>query len=148
MKGLKYAEDTLGVHKVHADALAARNTLDQILTDLSTARDRKRDLEYRLSDTEMEIAAEEYGKHPDMAQTRMDKHLKQAYFQNDSWRELREQISGVTGEIEGLEYDRAVAEVDIKIAVSRMTELGGYFHYLVQLKRAAEAMKPTTQEKA
>lgn len=149
LKALKYAEENLGVHKVYDDAHAGRLRLDDILTDLGKARDRKRDLEFRLHDTEMEIASAEYGKHPDMAQTRMDKHLKQALSKDDSWRELREQLSKITGDIEGLEYDRAVAEVDIKIAISRMSELGGYLVYLAEIKRAANTatpVKPTTPE--
>lgn len=146
LKGLMYAEDTLGVHKVYEDALAKRNDLDGCLTLLSDARDKKRDLEFRLHDAEMEVASQEYGKHPDMAQTRMDKHLKVAITQDDTCRELREQLHRATGDIEGLEYDRSVVEVDIKIAVSRMSELGGYLNYLAEIKRAAVSVKPTTPE--
>lgn len=139
LKALKYAEDTLLVHEVYADAKIARERLDDTLTELGKERDKKRDLEFRLHDAEMEVASQEYGKHPDMAQTRMDKHLKVAITQDDTCRELREQLSRTTGDIEGLEYDKTIAEVDIKIAVSRMGELGGYLNYLAEIKRAASA---------
>jgi chromosome segregation ATPase len=136
-KALEYAEDTLGVHKIYEDAQTARKDLDECLTKLSEARDKKRDLEFRIADHEQEVAADEWGKHPDMAQTRMDKHLKNALWRNDDWRELREQLSKVTGDVEGLEYDRAVAEADLRIAVSRMQELGGYLQYLAAVKLAS-----------
>lgn len=136
LKALKYAEDNLGVHRVHEEAVAYRNGLDEVLTELSDSRDHKRDLELQLHDREMQVAAAEYGKHPDMAQTRMDKHLKQALSQDAGWRELRNAISKVTGKIEGLDYDRAILEADIKIAVARLQELGGYLTYLAAIKQA------------
>lgn len=138
---LEYAEIKLGVHTVHESAVAARNSLDECLTRLSEARDLKRDLEFRISDREQELAADEYGKHPDMAQNRMDKHLKGAFYADDTWRELREQLSKATGDAEGYEYDRTVIEADIRIAVSRMSELGGYLQYLAAVKLAALASK-------
>lgn len=136
LKALKYAEDNLRVHGVYHDAKAAREMLDGLLTELSEARDRKRELELQLHDREMQVAAAEYGKHPDMAQTRMDKHLKQALSQDAGWRELRNAISKMTGEIEGLDYDRLIIDADIKIAVARLQELGGYFTYLAAIKQA------------
>ena len=136
LKALKYAEDNLGVHRVWLDAQAAREKLDALLTELSEARDTKRELELQLHDREMQVAAAEYGKHPDMAQTRMDKHLKQALSQDAGWRELRNAISKMTGEIEGLDYDRLITDADIKIAVARLQELGGYFTYLAAIKQA------------
>lgn len=139
LKALRYAEEQIGVHKVYEDAKTARTALDGCLTDLGKARDQKRDLEFRLHDREMEVAADEYGKHPDMAQVRMDKHLKRALSQDDDWRELREQLSKVSGDIEGLEFDRSVFEADIRIAVSRLQELGGYFQYLAAIKQAETA---------
>ena len=48
-KSLTYAESVLGVHEVHHLAQTARAELDKVLTDMGIARDRKRDLEFRLS---------------------------------------------------------------------------------------------------
>jgi hypothetical protein len=136
-KALEYAEVKLGVHKVHTEALEARESLDKILTELGEARDRKRDLEFRLSDREQELATAEWVKHPDMAQNRMEKHLKAAFFADDAWRELREQLGKAAGDVEGSEYDRAIAEADIRIAVARMQELQGYLNYLAAVKTAS-----------
>jgi hypothetical protein len=49
---------------------------------------------------------------------------------------LRGELLESIGDVEGLEYDRAMNETDIKIAVARLHELGGYFEYLAAIKRA------------
>jgi hypothetical protein len=139
-KALAYAEDALGVHQIYQQAIEFRNFLDKTLTELATARDNRRDIEARLSDAEMEVVIEERGKHPDMAVTRWEKHIKEAFQQNEAVRDLREQLTKIVGDIEGLDYDRSMAETDIKIAVSRMTELGGYLQYLAAVK-TAETMR-------
>lgn len=136
-EAVKYAEGQLGVHAVYEQAVAARNTLDGVLTELGEKRDILRDKEWALTDREMEIAADERGKHPDMSATGMEKHLKIALQNDDATRELREQISHVKSDIEGLNYDQSVAEHDIKIACARMTELAGYFQYLAVVKDVA-----------
>jgi hypothetical protein len=145
-KAINYAEYDLGVHRVYGEARAARAALDKTLTELSEARDKKRDLELRLQDQEMEIIADERGKHPDMSAAAMEKHLKVAYNQSDTVREFREQVMSVVNDIEGLEYDRTIHEVDIRIATSRLQELGGYFHYLAAIKEAATAQATKKQE--
>jgi hypothetical protein len=134
---IKYAEETLGVHSVHEQALAARNQLDEVLTELGNKRDSLRDKEWALQDREMEVAGDERGRHPDMSATGMEKHLKIALQNDDATRELREQISHIRSDIEGLEYDRSIAEHDIKIACARMNELTGYFQYLAIVKDVA-----------
>lgn len=134
---LKYAEEQLLVHEVYQGALAARASLDETLTELSKKRDVLRDKEFLLSDREMEVAADERGRHPDMSATAMEKHLKIALNNDDATRELREQIAHVRSDIEGLEYDRSMSEHDIKIACARMTELGGYLQYLAVIKDVA-----------
>lgn len=139
-KALDYAEKNLGVHQVFIDAQAARDKLDDIYTELSNLQDSKRDLQDRIIDVEMLVASEERGKHPDMSQTSMDKHLKVALNANGDYKTLRDQLRKVVGDIEGLEYDVRMVEHDIKIAVSRMNQLGGYFNYLAAVKNNT---KPT-----
>lgn len=141
VKALRYAEEQLHVHSVYEAAQEIRESLDKTFTGLSEARDKKRDLESRIVDVEMEIASEERGKHPDMSAAAMEKHLKIALHRNDDWRELREQLSTTIGDIDGLEFDKSIYEVDIKIAVSRMTELGGYLQYLAAIKQSETTNK-------
>lgn len=132
-----YAEDKLSVHKVYEDVLAKRNELDSLLGELSEARDRKRDLEARRTDREVLIASEEWSKHPDMAVSRMEKHVKQAYANDDEVRDYREQLIKLTGDIEGFEFDRDILETDIRIACARLQELGGYLNFLAAIKTEA-----------
>jgi chromosome segregation ATPase len=144
-KALEYAENVLGVHDVWRDALQARNELDEALTPLSEARDKRRELEFLLQDAEMEVASEEWGKHSDMAVTRMEKHLKIAIQNNDRCRELREQIAKVQGDIDGFESDVEVAKASVRIASARLTELGGYLQYLAAIK-LTQPQKPEDPE--
>lgn len=141
LKALKYAEDELGVHAVHEAALKSRQELDECLTALSEARDEKRSIELQLQDAELEVAADERGKHPEMSAAAMDKHLKVALSKDDRVRELREQHTKLIGDVEGCEFDRSIIEVDIKIAVARLQELGGYLQYLAAIKQADTASK-------
>ena len=140
-KALAYAEDRLQVNRVYHEALQKRNELDEVLNELSDLRDRKRDLDARLTDAEMQVASDEWSKHPDMSAARMEKHVKVAYSNNDDVRQLREQLVKVTGDIEGREFDRSMCETDIKIAVARLQELGGYLQYLAAIKQAETASK-------
>lgn len=141
-KALAYAENTLGVHTVYQQALDNRTELDKVLTELSEQRDIRRGLEQLQADAEMEVVIEQRGKHPDMAVTRWDKHIKEAFQQNDVVRTVRQNLAAATSTIEGLEYDRTMLETDIKIAIGRMNELGGYFHYLAEVKKSQQL--PTT----
>lgn len=149
-RALAYAENELGVHHAYTAAQNAREQLDEALSALSDARDKQRDLRLRLEDAEMDVAIDERGKHPEMSQAQMDKHLKMSLFKNDLVRELREQVAKVTGDVEGLEFDKTVHEADIRIAVARMQELGGYLQYLAAIKSsetarlASEAKESTT----
>jgi hypothetical protein len=145
-KALAYAEVNLGVHTVYENAVAKRNELDSILTNLSEARDNRRDIELKITDREMEITIDQRSKHPDMPVTRWDKHIKESFRDDDEMRALREQNFKVVGDIEGLEFDKQICETDIKIAVSRMTELGGYLSYLAAVK-LAQPVKPETPVK-
>jgi hypothetical protein len=141
-EAIKYAEETLGVHAAFAASQTARDSLDKTLTALSETRDSLRDKEFLLSDREMEVASDERGKHPDMSAAGMEKHLKIALNNDDAVREFREQIARIRSDIEGLEYDKHIHEVDIKIACARMEELAGYFNYLAVVKDVANRRPP------
>jgi hypothetical protein len=137
LKALRYAEEKLHVNTIFEEVCEVRDDLDKLLTDLSELRDRRRDLTARLADKEMEVAADEWGKHPDMAVSRMEKHVKVAFSNDGEIRGYREELAKVTGDIEGLEFDKEIHEANIKIAVARMHELGGYFAYLAAIKNSA-----------
>lgn len=139
LKALRYAEQNLGVNAIYESCLELRGKLDETLSLLSEARDKKRELESKLVDVEMFVAADERGKHADMSQAAMDKHLKVALHSHPEWRTLRADLANLAGDMDGLEMDKAMHETDIKIAVSRMQELGGYLQYLAAIKQSEVA---------
>lgn len=136
LKAIKYAEETLGVHHVYHQAMQCKGDLEQCLDKLAEARSAKRDLEFRLQDKEMLLAVEERAKHPDMAVTRMEAHLKEVKSNDDDVREYRELIMGQTSLIEALEHDKLLYENEIRISVARLTELGGYLNYLAAVRQS------------
>lgn len=132
-----YAENVLGVHTIHETALEARKKLDDILTQLSEAKDKKRKMEIEMSDLEMALASEERGKNPETSATAFKEHLKTVFHGSTDWVFFRDELSLMSGDIEGLEYDKSVTSKDIDIATARMEELGGYLHYLAVAKQAS-----------
>lgn len=141
-KALTYAEDILGVHKVYEDAKAAQSALEETLVELDKWRMEKRKLENALSDREQEVIQQAWIDNPEMSQARMDKHVKVLIHTDAGWKVFRDSLSDALAKIDQLETDQRINEQDIKIATSRMSELGGYLHYLAEVKRAASTPTP------
>ena len=137
VKALRYAENELGVHKVYNEARQARQSLDNTLTALSERRDSRRDVEERIIFRELDLTSDERGKHADMSEAAMARHLKLVFHGDSELQQLRTDLRELQDSIEGLEYDKLIAETDIKIAVSRLQELGGYLQYLAVIKSQA-----------
>lgn len=127
------AEKQLGIEQVHQEAQSAKKELDEVLTRLAEVRDRKRDLESQLADQEVTIIQSVWQANSDLAQGRLDKLVKNELVQAVQMRLCRNDLSTVSSEIEGLEYDRAVIETTIKVTTARMIQLGGYLNLLAAL---------------
>lgn len=140
-KPIAYAENNLGVHSVYSDAIQARDKLDEALTLIAQYKDRRHALEQELQDREIEITSDEVGAHPQMSQAALDRHLKLEIPKNPEVRRIKSDLVSTVSSIEGLEYDIRIAETDIRIAVGRMTELGGYLYYLAEIKKADQTRK-------
>lgn len=134
-----YAEDTLGVHEILEAATKARDDVSQIYSELVDMKQDKVQVEHDLEMLELEIAQDEYVKHPSMSATAMKDHLKGAYFKNEKWRELKARITELTKAIIEEEMDKRLTEKDLDIANSRMIELGGYLMFLGACKIAGSA---------
>jgi len=145
-KALTYAEVTLGVHKTHESALIARENLDECFNDLDKALDKKRELTEAIADREADLLSDERGKHSDLSQTAFDSHFKAAKGKDSFLRASRHELNTVQSEIQGLEFDIELHKTDIRIAVARMEELGGYLNYLAAVK-ADNTNKTTTTDK-
>ncbi len=140
LKALQYAENTLGVNSTYENLLGFRKKLDDALTELATLRDQKRDAEQAASDRELELVSEEHGRHPEMSVAAMERHLKLELPKDDELRDRRVGVSTTVSMIEGVEFDIRVIETDIRIAVARLTELGGYLNYLAAIKQTELAI--------
>lgn len=139
-KALDYVE-SLGLNSVYNEALAARNELDEKHKQLLQLRGERRRQEQLLADLEMAVIEDERSRHPEMSQAAMDKHLKVAFSNNGDIRETREALSSLAGEIDFVEFEINRIHQDIKIAVARLEELGGYFQFMAVIKQANEARK-------
>lgn len=143
---LQYAEQVLGVHSSYERSLNAQHELDEITTELDKARDRKRELTDQVSEHEMDLLIAERGKHADMSQAGMDRHIAIVKSKDTMLQELRKQLTGVAAQVDGLELDLSVQQSIIKIETARMTELSGYFNYLAAVKEAETLTKLRSQE--
>lgn len=139
LKALKYVEG-LGLNSVYEHAKERREWLVTIQDRLVQARDVKRRLEEKRLDREMEVSVDEHTKHTSMSATAMKDHLKIALQQDKQLSDIRVSIIGQQQVIDQLEFEVEQINVDIKIAVARLSELGGYFQFMAVLK-ASEAKR-------
>lgn len=139
-KSLDYAEK-LGLNSVYEHVQERHNYLIVLQDRLVEARTLKRETEATRIDKEMEVAEEEYGKHRDMSATAMKEHLKVVYHKDDNLKKIRSTLLTQQTVIDQLELEIEQVNTDIKIAVSRLNELGGYFQFMAAVKQAHEARK-------
>jgi hypothetical protein len=140
LKSIHYAE-SLGLNSVYDGALSARQELETKTQHLADLRNKRRQREQYLNDIEMLVIEDERAKHPSMSQTQMDKHLKVAFNNNGDIRETREELANLAGDVDLVEYEIELLHQDIKIAVARLHELGGYYQFMAVVKQANEARK-------
>lgn len=139
---LDYAENVLGVHRVHEEAEALLKELDKALAALDLAIDARRALDEQIEDRQMELLIEERGKAPEISQAAMDRRLKEIYHKDEMLHQLRMERNAKAGEASGLELDIDYTKYRLKVKVGRMEELNGYFQFLAAVKNA-EAGTPT-----
>lgn len=137
LKALKYAEEQLGANSVFEAAQHMRDEVELFGNELVELRHKKRELDASLVDREMILASEERGKHPEMSATAMEAHMRRVKNNDDEHREIRDLINITLRKIDNGEHQKTLKELDVKIAVSRLQELGGYFVYLAAIKNQA-----------
>jgi hypothetical protein len=140
VKAFRYVE-SLGLNTVYDGAVQSRKGLEEKYMILNDLRNRRRTVEAFRFDCEMEVIEAERSKHPDMSQAQMDKHIKVAYSNNSDIRESNEELAMLAGQIELTEHEVDLIKTDIKIATSRLEELGGYFQFMAVLKQSETSRK-------
>jgi hypothetical protein len=111
--------------------------LDTTLGDLDKAQDRKRDLNEKFADREVELIDEMRTVHVSYSDTRFNAEMKSWKRQDQKLMAIQADINKVLSEIQGLEYDADLLKLRIRAGSSRMEELGGYLHYLAAVKTAS-----------
>jgi hypothetical protein len=131
-----YAEVELGVHEAWNEALRALNEARVYGDTIVNYRDKIRDLESRIAYREVVIVDEEWSKHPEMAVTRMDKHVKAAQLKDPELQELHTDLRNIKRLLDESELVKSGYESLVRIESARMIELGGYLQYLAAAKTA------------
>jgi hypothetical protein len=132
-----YAEQTLDVNNVYERAVLLIEQAKSNGAELVRTRSEVRDLESQIMMREMRVTEEEWVKHPEMAVTRMDKHIKTAFLQDAALDELYTKLRGLKAQVDILDMQRSGLDASIRVESARMVELGGYFQYLAAAKMAA-----------
>jgi len=140
-KALQYAEANLGVHKVYEEAQIAAARLAEAREAVVKARHEKGFAEREYTDAEYEFVTAQRSQLGEMSQTAFDKAIKVAINKEPRLRAMRGDLAQRSTSLEYLEASVSRLRVDVEIATSRMTELGGYLAYLAAIKSAETAAK-------
>lgn len=135
-KALQYAEETLGVHQIYEETQTRLELLDETLAELDKAQDRKRDLNERYIDREVELIDEMRSVHVSYSDTRFNSEMKLWKRKDAFLMSIQVDVNKVLSEIQGLDYDIEMMKLRIRAGCSRMEELGGYLHYLAAVKES------------
>jgi hypothetical protein len=131
-----YAEVELGVHEAYNEALRTLNESRVYGDTIVNYRDKIREIEARIAYREVQIMDDEWTKHPEMAVTRMDKHVKAAQLKDEELQELHSSLRTIKRMLDESELAKAGFEGMVRIESARMIELGGYLQYLAAAKTA------------
>jgi hypothetical protein len=128
-----YAENELGVHKVHETAEKARGEIVGEHTGLLEARSERRRITEEIADREAEIWRELRNQHPELSATALDGKAKLERRTDPDLRALRNGLSDAQFKEESIELRIKDLNRTIDIATARMIQLGGYFPFLVKI---------------
>ena len=138
-RAVKYAEDSLGVHSVYREAQRLAIDAETCRRNIALHRRAKVAAEESYTDVELAFIADCRADNPDLSQTAFDKFVKAAIHKNPELRKLRSSLAELRFQEETMEAGLRKIQADLDIATARMGELGGYLHYLAELKRAETA---------
>ena len=132
-RGVKYAEEDLGVHSVYEGLITSRAKLAEMHEAINTLRASKRNSESLVADREMQLVGEHRAAHADMSQAAFDRHMKVVLQEDEQLRPAREALLSLDRTLDQATSGLKLAETDVRIGVARLEELGGYLNYLAAL---------------
>lgn len=120
-----YAEGTLGVHTVHAEAQGALSVLEQALTDAARHAAERRSLAEQVADREVVLTSDERAAQPDMSQAAFDRHIKAVLRRDPTLASLRHDLQGAQAQEDMASARVKAADATVRALSARMIELGG-----------------------
>jgi polyhydroxyalkanoate synthesis regulator phasin len=138
-RAIKYAEDNLGVHSVYERAQQLADEITVERGKLVQARHQKVNAEEAYTDAELAFIADMRADNPDLSQTAFEKFVKGKIHQNPNLRKMRGELANIAHRMDELEVDIRHLQNKLDVATARMGELGGYLHYLAEVKAAETA---------
>lgn len=142
-RAARYAEDTLGVHRVYAEA-------DEAITLLGDAQElhvghaqAKRMLDELLTDREYALVTDQRGVLPDLSQAAFERHMKQILNVDPEMRAVRAKRETCILNLDetGFLIDRL--KMTIRVRSARLEELGGLLHYYGAVKQGTTSKSPS-----
>lgn len=139
-----YAENELGVHEVYEEAQKANAELiDQNIALVGVKADRRRITE-EITDREVAIWREARDRNPELSATALDAKSKQERRTDPTMQHLRQALLEFQKREDDLEFKVKACQNRITIATARMTQLGGYFNFLVKIMEQNAVAQSTT----
>lgn len=138
-RAIDYAENSLGVHTVYEEAKRLVHDIDTARGNLALKRRGKAYAEEVYTDAELAFVADMRVDNPDLSQTAFDKFIKGKIHLQPHLRKQRAELADLNYEIEVVEREIKRLQNLLEIATARMGELGGYLHYLAEIKAAETA---------
>ena len=138
-RAIKYAEDNLGVNSVYERAQQLADEITVERGKLVLKRREKLNAEELYTDAELVFVADMRADNPDLSQTAFEKFIKGKIHQNPNLRKMRAELADMAYRMDEIEVDIRHLQNKLEIATARMGELGGYLHYLAELKAAETA---------
>jgi hypothetical protein len=141
-----YAEITLGVHDVYAEAVKTQSVLTGAQSRVVAATRERRHTEELLAETEQEVIAELRAKYADVSDTAFQRLAKQELVKDKRMRDLRDKHREAQAGADLAEAEQRAAEFQLRLLTARMNEIGGLLFFYGAAKMAStQARKPGSE---
>jgi chromosome segregation ATPase len=136
-----YAEEELGVHKVHEEAENANGHLVDLNLKLADVRSARREWTEQIADREAVILKQIRDTHTDLSATAHEQKARLERRSDRQLHDMRVSLMNCQKEEDRLEGDIKHTQNKISIATARMIQLGGYLPFLYEIMKS-EAVAP------
>jgi hypothetical protein len=139
---VRYAEDTLGVHRTDAAVTERLGELAAANAVASGLHHQKRQIAERLLLAEADIVADERAANPEMSQAAFDRHIKTALALSTRCQALRGEQIEVQHQIDLAENGVREIEFHVRHGIARLEELGGLLRFYAAARKHNTSTPP------